>query len=369
MSYEDTLLFVGKCLTLSYYPSRVIIIKDEIQKGLIDWEKIVWITTNQLVFPAFYLQLKRNDLLCCLPTDLVEYMREFTELNRQRNLEILEQAKEITGLLNACGIKPIFLKGVANLLDGLYDDIAERMIGDIDFLVSEAEFIDVADVLINQGYKPKVIYDYKTLKTLKHYPRLINENRVSAVEIHRQILRHPYFEVFKYNELVSGYQTAKTYSPAFVFNPEYQILHNILNVQINDRGSYYGRYFLRQGYDLLLLLTKNGVSSTKLQDERLPCHINVNLALNSFLFGIQDIFKYKSSLFVKLNLYRFRLCLKYRGFERFSQLLLYLALRFSNYPRLLIRSIYNSDFRQSLYARLSDPRWYSAHIKSYKKIW
>ena len=39
----------------------------------------------------------------------------------------------------ANNITPIFLNGAENLLEGLYKDIAERMIGDIDFIISEKE--------------------------------------------------------------------------------------------------------------------------------------------------------------------------------------------------------------------------------------
>jgi len=37
--------------------------------------------------------------------------------------------------LNTAGISPIYLKGTGNLIDGIYGDVGERIIGDIDFLV------------------------------------------------------------------------------------------------------------------------------------------------------------------------------------------------------------------------------------------
>jgi len=43
--------------------------------------------------------------------------------------------KEMNATLNAAGISPIYLKGTGNLIDGFYEDIGERIIGDIDFLV------------------------------------------------------------------------------------------------------------------------------------------------------------------------------------------------------------------------------------------
>jgi hypothetical protein len=49
-------------------------------------------------------------------------MKHITDLNRERNQQIIEQAKEINELLLTNNIASIFLKGTGNLLEGLYDD-------------------------------------------------------------------------------------------------------------------------------------------------------------------------------------------------------------------------------------------------------
>ena len=112
---------------------------DEIEKHLesetIDWDTVVKVSTAHYVFPALYCNLKRVDFLKYLPIDLVAYMMYITELNRDRNLKIIEQAKKLNKLLLANNIRPIFLKGTGNLLEGLYEDVGERMVGDIDFFL------------------------------------------------------------------------------------------------------------------------------------------------------------------------------------------------------------------------------------------
>ena len=60
-------------------------------------------------------------------------MKHITDLNRERNQQTIEQAREIILLLLAYSITPIFLKGTGNLLEGLYEDIAQRMVGDINY--------------------------------------------------------------------------------------------------------------------------------------------------------------------------------------------------------------------------------------------
>ena len=68
---------------------------------------------------------------------MVQAFTKIYGLNRERNIQILQRIDDITAELNKKNIQPVFLKGTANLLDGLYSDLGERMIGDIDFLVKE----------------------------------------------------------------------------------------------------------------------------------------------------------------------------------------------------------------------------------------
>ena len=138
MNYKETLFFIAKCLTISLEEKN----RDEIEIFLkttdVDWDSVVKVSTSHYVFPAIYCNFKRAGFLKYLPADLVDYMKHITNLNRDRNTQIIQQAQgpKYT-LLLANNITPIFLKGTGNLLEGLYEDIGERMVGDVDFLFSE----------------------------------------------------------------------------------------------------------------------------------------------------------------------------------------------------------------------------------------
>jgi hypothetical protein len=123
MNYKETLFFIGKCLTIAHENHNNVLVEEELKSNHIDWDAVVKVSTSHYVFPALYCNLKRADFLHYLPTDLVEYMKHITDLNRERNQQIIEQAKEINELLLKNNITPIFLKGTGNLLEGLYDDI------------------------------------------------------------------------------------------------------------------------------------------------------------------------------------------------------------------------------------------------------
>lgn len=50
-------------------------------------------------------------------------MKHITDLKRERNKNIIDQAQELNILLVANSITAIFRKGTGNMLEGLYEDI------------------------------------------------------------------------------------------------------------------------------------------------------------------------------------------------------------------------------------------------------
>ena len=132
MNYKETLYFISKCLTISLEESNRQEIEKRLQSKTINWETVVEVSTAHYVFPAIYCNLKRVGFLHYLPQELINFMEHITNLNRERNEQIITQAKDLNTLLLKNNITPIFLKGTGNLLAGIYDDIAERMVGDID---------------------------------------------------------------------------------------------------------------------------------------------------------------------------------------------------------------------------------------------
>ena len=122
LNYKETLFFIAKCLTISLEEKNRKEIEKQLKSTSIDWEAVVKVSTNHYVFPAMYCNFKRADFLKYLPADLVDYMKHITNLNRDRNTQIIQQALELNSLLLANNIRPIFLKGTGNLLAGIYDD-------------------------------------------------------------------------------------------------------------------------------------------------------------------------------------------------------------------------------------------------------
>ena len=151
MNYKEVLYFVANCLTISLDNNRRIIEK-KLQQGNLDWDAIVKLSTSHLVFPALYHNLSKQNFLHYIPKDLIKYLKYISDLNKERNKQIISQANLLNELLLASNITPIFMKGTGNLLSGLYDDISERMVGDIDFIVSKKDYFKTISILKSDGY-------------------------------------------------------------------------------------------------------------------------------------------------------------------------------------------------------------------------
>jgi len=363
MREKQALYFIAKCLTLTRIKERVNDVKQQMLSGKINWDKIIKVSSGHMVIPALYLNLKRANLLIYLPKDLILYFDEITQLNRERNLALLAQTNEINTLLNKHNITPIFLKGTAHLLENLYQDIAERMIGDIDFLVKDSQIETAAKLLINKGYFPLNNNVKANKNSSKHYNRLANSNALAAVEIHWRIVNPPYKNKLDFDII---FNTKVLLNNLYVPSYKVQAIHNILNSQINDSGFLYGKIMLRQLYDGFLLSFK-----PKVLDAYKNYPYNFYLK-NSYLRLIQNLFKIKHLAFEKSTLlnilmFRYKFRINFPKVNKLVNIIIYLYLRIYKYIKILIQATYNKEQRNYIYVRVSDLSWYKRHIRSYIK--
>lgn len=363
MTYKKALYFIGECLTLTQFPERRKGIINQIKEGHINWKIIVKVSSGHMVLPAFYLNLKRADVLRFLPQDLVTYCEEITKQNRDRNTAIIEQVTQLNSLLSPHNISPVFLKGTAHLLEDLYEDIGERMVGDIDFLVAPHQVEQVANILIKSDYKSIDIYHKKEQKLSKHYPRMIHNNWITAVEIHRTIIQPPYKNDLGYHTIFENkLQIDNFFAPSYPHQAEY----NILNVQINDSGFLYGKIMIRQMYDGYLLSFKPNVVGSHEDNKSYFYRKTTYLQLIQQLFKTEHL-NFEKSFLTRCLMLQYDLSINYPKIRRFLNAIIYYSLRLYSYPKQLIQAFYKKEVRISLLRKLRDPNWYRRHIKSYRK--
>jgi len=287
LNYKETLFFIAKCLTISLEEKNRQEIEKQLKSTTIDWDAVVKVSTAHYVFPALYCNLKRADFLQYLPHELVSFMEHITDINRERNKQIITQANELNNVLLANNIRPIFLKGTGNLLAGIYDDIAERMVGDIDFIFSKEDYPKAIRVLRDNGYSCKINYKYYC-PTNRHFPRLLKENNIAAIEIHSRVLDiKKYTNEFNYSFVEKDSQVINGIAVLSYAN---KLNLSIIANQINDDGFYYKRMALRNAYDVFLLSKKTNAK------DAVNALNNLTNPLNCFLAACYEVFNKVDSL-------------------------------------------------------------------------
>ena len=291
MNYKETLFFIAKCLTISLEEKNRQEIEKQLKSTSIDWDAVVKVSTAHYVFPALYCNLKRTDFLQYLPHELVSFMEHITDLNRERNDQIITQAKELNSLLLDNNITPIFLKGTGNLLAGLYEDIGERMVGDIDFIFSKKDYLKVITILREFGYAE----NGRTLKyyypdVYRHYRRLHKENNIAAVEIHKDFLNIKKYKI-EFNYIFAG-KDSQVINGFKVLSYANKLNLSIIADQINDGGFYYKRMALRNAYDVFLLSKKTSAKDALNSLNKLTNPLNCFLAACYEVFNNVDSLEY-----------------------------------------------------------------------------
>ncbi|SDH01625.1 nucleotidyltransferase family protein [Winogradskyella thalassocola] len=222
-----------------------------ISNSSFNWDSIVIEGSKHLVLPTIYCRLKAKQLLHILPEELIGYLEEITNINRSRNLRILNQVHTISHILNQNNINHVFLKGTALLVSGCYKDNGERMVGDIDILVEKSEVHNAFDILKNSGYNKTFGFAYKK-KDFRHLDRLISDNELAAIELHSELLNKTHWPLMNMEFILNSKKIINTIA---IPNTHYLSQHLILSWQLNDKGLYYNIISLKSIYDLLSIGT------------------------------------------------------------------------------------------------------------------
>ena len=358
MNYKETLYFIAKCLTISLEEKN----RDEIELVLkstsIDWDAVVKVSTAHYVFPALYCNLKRVDFLKYLPEDLVEYMKHIADLNRERNKKIIAQAKDLNSLLLANNITPIFLKGTGNLLAGIYDDIGERMVGDIDFIFSIEDYPKAITVLKNNGYSDVLKTDNR-YPQFKHYQRLKNDNNIAAIEIHKELLIEKYANEFNYSFVEKDSQVLKGVTVLSYAN---KLNLSIIANQINDSGFYYKTMALRNAYDVFVLSKKTNAKEAVNTLDKLSHPLNCFLAACDEVFNTVESLEYNNTkkAYSYLSVFNSQFTNRKTTKRRHKRIKAYLFLK--SRVNILYKSIIYKEYRVWLFKRVTDKNWYKEKL-------
>ena len=355
MNYKETLFFIAKCLTISLEEKNRQEIEKQLKSKSIDWNAVVKVSTSHYVFSALYCNLKRVDFLKYLPQELVSYMEHITSINKERNNQIITQAQELNSLLLANNITPVFLKGTGNLLAGIYQDIAERMVGDIDLIFLKEDYPKAFTLLREFGYDKEIHLELPH----RHYPRIIRKDSIASVEIHKELLIEKYANEFNYSFVVKDSQVI---NGTTVLSYANKLNLSIIANQINDSGFYYKRMALRNAYDVFLLSKKTNAKAAVNTLNKLSHPLNCFLAACYEVFNTVESLEYSKSietaLYLRVFNSHFTNPITTKIQSTFIKIYLFIKIRFS----IILKSITYKEYRVWLFKRVTDKNWYKEKL-------
>ena len=224
----------------------------------INFENLIKLASGHLMLPALFFNIDKKKVSYLFPEDFIAYIKNIHAINKARNTLLLAEAKELSELLYENNIKHIFLKGTALLLSNVFEDIGERMIGDIDFIIQHKDEEKIKKVLEKNNYCGKPYVRSFRFFIPKHLPRVVQKNKTIAIEPHLGLLISRYSWIFNskvlMNDFIKGLKTLNTPSKSFLFD------HCIYNFQINDAGFIITKHSHRSIYDIYKLDCKSSLT-------------------------------------------------------------------------------------------------------------
>lgn len=363
MTYKELFYFTGRCLSLDEHPE----FREEVIKQLLasqqNLESFIQLCSDHLIIPVIYLKFKAYKILKHLPEEYVQALKEIYDLNCQRNEQILRQIDEIAAELNKENIQPVFLKGTANLLDGLYSDVGERMIGDIDFLVKEEDFFKAAEVLMRTGYlsQPRIAGP-DISPPHHHFPSLSKNEFPANVEIHRVPVVIKYSQKFTNISVFSQKKEIRGNENAFVSSDNHKAIHAFIHCQLSNSGHNRWNVAIRDIYDTYLISKRINLSEVfDTVEEKFKAQ--VFCCLVSQMFNIELNSRFLNNFKVKRYVKKYNWWMDHPKLHVLYFKIIDLAnLIFVNDFGNIIQATYSKSHRAFIWIRLKNPQWYRSHL-------
>jgi len=358
--------FIGQCLSLDEHPAFRETIIVQFSDPEYDWNSFIWTCSNHLVLPAIYLKFREHDLLGYLPEVLAQHLEEIYKLNCTRNEQILLQVKAINETLNRAGISPIYLKGTGNLIDGVYSDTGERIIGDIDFLVPEKDLLKAAECFKEEGYRISFpsFAPYNTSKH-HHYPQLWRDDVVADIEIHWSPVNTSNAAHFSADLVQKNKKIVTAYPGCFVLSDDHKVILSFIHSQLTNSGHRLGIVSLRDIVDMYRFSKRTDLNTvlTQMHHQR---KAGAYFDIMQKLLGLTGTGK--PTLTSKIYSWKHDLNQTSPLFSVINRLPWVLTrLLLHGYPDQVKEAFIYKGAQQALITRLSSKSWYQQHFRLLRK--
>ena len=325
------------------------------------WADFISIAHEHRVLPALLPQLGQQTLSELMPRDAADILAASTTHRRTQNRRIRDQALEVASNLNHIGVTPLFLKGGAHLLSGLYPDIAMRVMVDLDILVPAARLDDCVASLKADGVEPLTDYMHPRWH---HHPPLCRRDLPVPIELHRHVLAHPHGAFLPPHEM-DGASVLLADMSARIAVPSAAcaIVHNVAHAQLSHHEYIYGLFDLRGLLDFALLVRAHGHALDWDEIRRRFRRSGNGAALDYHLLSASDLLGVQTPISARPRavprfLYR-RAIAHVRRPGRLS-----LSVRLLRPWMLLRRELSEPDLRARLARNVTDRAWWARHLRT-----
>lgn len=207
-----------------------------------DWRALVALASETLTIGSLADAVLPGPAAGEIPVHIKELLIEVRDRARRRNLRLKEQLFELLPALNAAGIEPILMRGMARLLSSA--DEESRLLADIDLLVPEHRIDDCTRAL------GKLDYGVFRAGEEEHVPTVFCRSRdVGMVDVHAEI--QPLYLQLGYNRLEPHCRSTEfPTGRALVPSPTCQLLFTIVHDQLHDGDYWRGLIDIRHLIDM-----------------------------------------------------------------------------------------------------------------------
>ncbi|MCK5820406.1 MAG: hypothetical protein KAH17_00905, partial [Bacteroidales bacterium] len=155
---------------------------------------------------------------------------------------------------------------------------------------------------------------------------------------------------------------------AYVLSDYHQIIHNMMNVQMNDKAFASRKIYPRHIYDLLQLSHRRDPLETSVEFANYPKQFNAYLVVSSKILDNPSSINYKNDQQARRYYRQIKFFIDHPRWHSAIRIVQYLTQRLLRYITLPIKSIYDKGERKGMLKRLGDRSWYKNHLQSYRNM-
>lgn len=231
--------------------SREFVMRNMAENG-VPLNSLLELAISHSISAVLFSAFQRHGIIPLLPDTLAGIMCQLYRINVTKNREIMDQVAEINRAFSVNGIRHLYLKGVSYLLREMYTDPAERMMTDIDIMVSPEDLSASAKILEKIGYGYVLSVSEGENLRHRHLPPFVHPGKAVPVEIHRYPLPGRYSELLPSDQAFAGSQIIED-SRARVLSVDHQQMLQFFHERHHARGKLSSLGSLRGLYDFYLL--------------------------------------------------------------------------------------------------------------------